>query len=132
MKRGSDWIGFASSTFCVRNEQLIAPRFRLPLALKRLILLYMTTVTKPCGFRGWSIRCASFAMALAFCASALADPSKNVVTSTKPQTTVKKTHKVCYALITGSAIRQPCNRLSVIPTTGYQLDRIGAHSATND
>lgn len=85
----------------------------------------MTTVKKPFGFCGWSIRCASVVLSLAFCASAFADPSKNVVTSVRQQPAATKTHKVCYAMITGSAIRQPCDRLSVIPTTAYQLDRVG-------
>jgi len=51
--------------------------------------------------------------------------------STSKQQPVLK-GKRCVALITGSAVRQNCDRLSVIPTTPYQLDRIGGHSATND
>jgi hypothetical protein len=69
------------------------------------------------------------AISVAFCASAFAAPSKSVATS-KQQTVLKS--KRCVALITGSAVRQNCDRLSVIPTTPYQLDRIGGHSATND
>ena len=69
------------------------------------------------------------AMSIAICASAFAVPQKSVVT-TKQQTVAKG--KRCVALITGSAIRQNCDRLSVIPTTAYQLDRVGAHSAAND
>ena len=69
---------------------------------------------------------ATVAMSIAIGASAFAAPSKSVATS-KP---VKA--KRCVALITGSAVRQDCARLSVIPTTAYQLDRIGGHSATND
>jgi hypothetical protein len=71
-------------------------------------------------------------MSLAFCASALADPGNGVVAPKKQQTTVKWGKKLCYTIITGSKCRQPCDRLAVIPTTGYQLDRIGAHSATNE
>ena len=60
--------------------------------------------------------------ALAFCGSAFANA---------PQPTVKlaKQHKkvACYAVITGSAIPQPCDRLSVIPTTASLLHRIGGN-----
>jgi len=69
------------------------------------------------------------AISVAFCASAFAAPSKSVATS-KQQTVLKS--KRCVALITGSAVRQNCDRLTVIPTTPYQLDRIGGHTATND
>ncbi|PYK31686.1 MAG: hypothetical protein DME57_02840 [Verrucomicrobia bacterium] len=68
-------------------------------------------------------------MSIAICASAIAAPNKSVATS-KQQNVVKS--KRCVALITGSAVRQDCGRLAVIPTTPYQLDRIGGHSATND
>jgi len=87
----------------------------------------MTTAQSPFGSRGWSIRCASVAISLLVCASAFADPSKNVVTPAKQQHAAKSVKKVCYALITGSAIPQPCDRLGVIPTTGYALDRIGGN-----
>jgi len=79
----------------------------------------MTTVTK----------FATVAMSIAICASAFAAPSKSVATS-KQQPVVKA--KRCLALITGSKIRQNCDRLAVIPTTAYQLDRVGGHSAAND
>ena len=78
----------------------------------------MTTVTK----------LATVAMSIAICASAFAAPSKSVATSKQQQIKAKR----CVAFITGSAVRQDCARLSVIPTTAYQLDRIGGHSATND
>ena len=76
----------------------------------------MTTVT----------RLATVALSIAICASAIAAPSKSVATSK----TIKS--KRCVALITGSAVRQDCDRLGVIPTTPYGLLRIGGHSATND
>jgi len=80
----------------------------------------MTTVTK----------IATVAMSIAICASAFAAPQKknvNVTTSKQPIKAVK-----CTVMITGSACRQDCSRLSVIPNTAYQLDRIGGHGATND
>ena len=69
------------------------------------------------------------AILVAFGASAFAAPSKSVATS-KQQPVVKG--KRCVVMITGSAVRQDCDRLSVIPTTPYQLDRIGGHSAVKD
>ena len=87
----------------------------------------MTTAKRPSGLCGWSIRCASVALSLAFCASVFADPSKNVVTPMKQQPSVKTVRKACYVYITGSAIAQPCNRLAVIPTTACALDHIGGH-----
>lgn len=95
--------------------------FPLALHRKKAQTHRMTTVKKPFGFCGWSIRCASVVISLAFCASAFADPSKNVVTQAQPA----KVKKVCYVYITGSDIPQPCERLGVIPTTAYALDRVG-------
>jgi hypothetical protein len=89
----------------------------------------MTTVTKLSGLFGWSVRCAAVALSIAFCASAFAAPSTSVATS-KKQPVVKS--KRCVAVITGSAVRQNCDRLGVIPTTAYQLDRVGGHSASNE
>ena len=81
----------------------------------------MTTVTK----------LATVAMSIAICASAFAAPNKSVTTSKQQRIVVVKA-KRCVALITGSAIRQNCDRLAVIPTTAYQLDRVGGHSSAND
>jgi hypothetical protein len=63
-------------------------------------------------------------MAVAFCASAFAaEPSKPVVK--------KATRKVCYTYITGSAIAQPCDRITgAIPTTASQLYVIGNNSGS--
>jgi hypothetical protein len=59
-------------------------------------------------------------VALAVCGSAFANP-------TQPTVKLAKQHKkvACYAIITGSAIPQPCDRLSVIPTTANVLTHIG-------
>jgi len=73
------------------------------------------------------IKLATVAMSIAICASAFAAPQKKVTTSTQPLRAVK-----CTVMITGSAVRQDCSRLGVIPNTAYQLDRIGAHSAVKD
>ena len=77
----------------------------------------MTTVTK----------LATVAVSIAICASAFAAPKKTVATSKQPVKAVK-----CTVMITGSAVRQDCSRLGVIPNTAYQIDRIGGHSAVND
>src|SRR5262252_9893666 len=79
----------------------------------------MTTVTK----------LATVAMSIAICASAFAAPQKSVATSKQPS---KLKAARCTMVISGSAVRQDCSRLSVIPTTAYQLDRVGGHSAVND
>jgi hypothetical protein len=81
----------------------------------------MTTDTRFRHVCGWSVRCASFAIALAFCASSFADTGKNVVLPTRGQTLQKKVKKVCYVVLTGSAIPQPCDRLGSIPTTSPGL-----------
>jgi hypothetical protein len=60
-------------------------------------------------------------LALVFCASAFADPSKNVVVAEK-QRPLKRVVKVCYTVISGSAIPQPCDRIrGPIPTTANDL-----------
>lgn len=82
----------------------------------------MTTVTRLRHVCGWSVRCASLAIALAFCTSIFADSGKNVVLPTRAQPLLqKKVKKVCYIVLTGSAIPQPCDRLGPIPTTAPPL-----------
>ncbi len=77
----------------------------------------MTTVTK----------LAAVALSIAICASAFAAPTKTVAASKQRVKAVK-----CTIVITGSAVRQDCSRLGIIPSTAYQLDRIGGHSEVND
>ena len=70
-------------------------------------------------------RCGVALIALAFCASALADPSKNVVVEPKAQVSKIQTasrdvvaKKLYYVLTGNSAIPQPIDRVKVpIPTT---------------
>ena len=58
-------------------------------------------------------------LALAFCASAFADPGKNVVA----QPTVVK---ICYVKTIASGIPQPCLRyFGIVPTTASPLTIIG-------
>jgi hypothetical protein len=56
-------------------------------------------------------------IALAFCASAFADPSKNVVLPAAQQQAAKILKKMCYVNHSSSRIPMPCNRLAAIPTT---------------
>jgi hypothetical protein len=80
-----------------------------------------TRSTLSCLF-GWSVRCASVVLALAFCASAFAaDPSKNVVLPAQPQRVTKTAKKMCYAITSTSGIPEPCDRLSAIPTTASPM-----------
>jgi hypothetical protein len=67
-----------------------------------------------------AMKLTALVMALAFCGSAFANP-------TQPTVKLAKQHKrvACYAVITGSAIPQPCDRLGVIPTTANVLLHIG-------
>jgi hypothetical protein len=75
---------------------------------------------------GWSVRCASVVLALAFCASAFAaDPSKNVVLPAQPQRVTKTAKKMCYTLTSTSGIPVPCDRLSGIPTTASAMTIYG-------
>ena len=91
--------------------------FFLAFGIKEAHPWAMTTVTK----------LATVALSIAICASAFAAPNKTVATSKQPLKA-----KRCTVMITGSAVRQDCSRLGVIPSTAYQLDRIGGHSAVND
>ena len=81
------------------------------------------------GLVGWMGRCGVAFVALAFCASALADPSKNVVVEPKAQVSKIQTvprsvvAKKLYLTFTGgSAIPQPIDRVSgPIPTTAIPM-----------
>ena len=74
---------------------------------------------------GWTGRCGVALIALTFCASVLADPSKNVVATpqapaTKMQTEAQRLalKKHLYIFVSSSAIPQPIDRVAVsIPTT---------------
>jgi hypothetical protein len=84
----------------------------------------MTTQIRHGRLFGWSVRCTGILLTLTFCASAFADPDKNVVVNERQQS-VRKAKKMCYTMISGSGIPQPCSRLRIIPTTGYAMERFG-------
>ena len=78
---------------------------------------------------GWMGRCGVALIALAFCASAFADPSKNVVATPKVQASKMQTatqqevaKKLYFVFTGGSAIPQPIDRVSgTIPTTASPM-----------
>ena len=88
----------------------------------------MKTPFRLSGLVGWMGRCGVTLVALAFCASALADPSKNVV---EPKAQVSKIQtasrdvvakKLYYTFTGGSGIPQPIDRVSgPIPTTASPM-----------
>jgi hypothetical protein len=76
------------------------------------------------GLRGWSIRCVSVAMSLAFCASVFAGSESSVSQPKKMQAAQKSAHKVCYVSIGG--VPQPCDRFTgPIPTTAIPMEILG-------
>ena len=83
---------------------------------------------------GWTGRCAVAFVALTFCASTFADPSKNVVTQPKSPSSVRYAvagKKQIYLIISGSAIPQPIDRVGgPIATTAIPMYVIG--NRTND
>jgi hypothetical protein len=88
----------------------------------------MKTPFRLSGLVGWMGRCGVTLVALAFCASALADPSKNVV---EPKAQVSKIQtasrdvvakKLYFVFTGGSGIPQPIDRVSgPIPTTAIPM-----------
>ena len=88
----------------------------------------MKTPFRLSGLVGWMGRCGVALVALTFCASAFADPSKNVVATPKEQAskmqtaTQQGTKKHYYIFTGGSAIPQPIDRVSgPIPTTASPM-----------
>jgi hypothetical protein len=85
----------------------------------------MKTWFRQSRLAGWMGRCGVALIALAFCASAFADPSKNVVATPKSSATKAQTDaqrlafkKQLYIFISSSGIPQPIDRVAApIPTT---------------
>jgi len=76
-----------------------------------------------------TVACCALIAPLAFCASAFAGPSENVVLPAKQQS-AQRTVKVYYVVTAGSAIPQPCDRLAAIPTTATPMKIFGHHATT--
>jgi len=89
----------------------------------------MKTPFRLSGLVGWMGRCGVALIALAFCASALADPSKNVVRPAQPERVMKTAKKMCYTFTTTSGIPMPCDRVGSIPTTASPMT-IYTHATT--
>ncbi|PYK49349.1 MAG: hypothetical protein DME20_07100 [Verrucomicrobia bacterium] len=85
-----------------------------------------STFSRLCGR---PVRWVSVVLALAFCASALAGPNKTVVLPPSQQVAARSVKKVCYVVTGSSAIPQPCDRLSAIPTTANAMLILG-HATT--
>ncbi len=81
-------------------------------------MITVTRFTRLCGV----------VLALAFCTSAFADPSKNVVLPVTQQTATKTAKKMCYTVAGNSRIPQPCERLAAIPTTHGAMIILGTGS----
>jgi len=74
---------------------------------------------------GWSVPCASVVVTLAFCTSAFADPSKNVVVPAQ-QANQNRVVKLCYVKTIASGIPQLCTRfIGLDPTTESPVEVIG-------
>ena len=89
---------------------------------------------------GWMGRCGVALIALTFCASAFADPSKNVVVRPKASATKAQTEaqqlafkKQAYIFVASSGIPQPLERVgNTIPTTVVPEYWVRAHAWRSD
>jgi len=72
-----------------------------------------------------TVTCCALIAPLAFCASAFAGPSENVVQPATQQSAQRIVKKVCYVVRGTSAIPQPCDRLAAIPTTANPMTIYG-------
>jgi hypothetical protein len=76
-----------------------------------------------------TVACCALIAPLAFCASAFAGPSENVVLPAKQQSVQSTGKKVYYVVTASSAIPQPFDRLAAIPTTATPM-KIFGHATT--
>jgi hypothetical protein len=72
-----------------------------------------------------TVACCALIAPLAFCASAFAGPSENVVQPATQQPVTKTVRKMCFVVESGSKIPQPCDRLTAIPTTANAMTIYG-------
>lgn len=74
------------------------------------------------GLRGWSVRCASIVLSVAFCASAFAGAGSDA----QPKKAVQKTAPKGCLVFAGSGIPENCDRFTgPIPTTAYPIEILG-------
>jgi hypothetical protein len=76
-----------------------------------------------------TVACCALVAPLAFCTSAFAGPSENVVRAATQQPVTKTVRKMCLVVESGSRIPQPCDRLAAIPTTATPMTIFG-HATT--
>ena len=76
-----------------------------------------------------TVACCALIAPLAFCASAFAGPSENVVQPPTHQSAQSTVTKVYYVVTASSAIPQPFDRLAAIPTTATPM-KIFGHATT--
>src|SRR5437773_11926184 len=116
------WANCASNIFSGNNAEKFN-YFAVVLGRKGAHNFPMKTWFRLPRLAGWMGRCGVALVALTFCASALADPSKNVVATPKEQAskmqtaTQQVTKKHYYIFTSGSAIPQPLDPVGrPIPT----------------
>jgi hypothetical protein len=130
------WVNCASSIFFGNNAKKFS-YFAVVLRLKAEHNFCMKTRFGLPRLAGWMGRCGVALIALAFCASAFADPSKNVVVPTKASATKAQTEaqqaafkRQVYIFISSSGIPQPIERVAGhIPTTVVPMFIAGNHAA---
>jgi hypothetical protein len=127
------WANCASSIFFGNNAKKFS-YFAVVLRLKAEHNFSMKTWFGLPRLAGWMGRCGVALIALAFCASAFADPSKNVVVPTKASATKAQSEaqrafkRQLYIFISSSGIPQPIERVAgPIPTTVVPMVIAGNH-----
>jgi hypothetical protein len=129
------WTNCASSISFGNNNKKIGCFCQLYSGQNCRIIPYMKTRFGLPRLAGWMGRCGVALIALAFCASAFADPSKNVVVPTRASATKAQTDaqraafkKQLYIFISSSGIPQPIERVAgPIPTTVVPMFIVGNH-----
>ncbi|HEX8280403.1 MAG TPA: hypothetical protein VF551_03420 [Chthoniobacterales bacterium] len=77
---------------------------------------------------GWSVRFGIAAVAVAFGATAFAGVGQDSAAKEKSSASRKAKYQSCYALLPGSAIPQPCERLNgPTPTTAIPTVILGEY-----
>ena len=128
------WANYASSIFFGNNAKKFS-YFAVVLRLKAEHNFSMKIRFGLPRLAGWRGRCGVALIALTFCASAFADPSKNVVVAPKASATKTQTEaqrvafkKQYYIFVSSSGIPQPIDRVAVpIATTVVPMFIAGHH-----
>jgi hypothetical protein len=128
------WANCASSIFFGNNAKKFS-YFAVVLRLKAEHNFSMKTRFGLPRLAGWMGRCGVALIALTFCASAFADPSKNVVVAPKASVTKAQTEaqrlaykKQIYIFVSSSGIPQPIERVAgPIATTVVPMVFFGNH-----